>query len=276
MRGTELHREQQGAADRRFPEEWAPAPLPASTIRAGLPGESGQSQRPAPCRGGTVPVSTASAPAGSCCFLLFIPQHVLLPSLILGQRQSTSSCQGLLQGPTSPSDALCPQVKPGSPLQHPHSHPTENTPKPKPLCFTSSSRSGLSPGCPPGHPGTCAKAGGRGQGGKGGKDRGPRKGFQTQGHGQAVGPLLPTQHEAGVLLEGRALQTVTPRASGSAPSTLHRPPELQRKQRGARSKGGARLTCTEQQGPGDGAAQLHLSSLAPASAVSLALEAGAI
>lgn len=204
----------------------------------------------------------------------------MLPSLILGQRQSTSSCQGLLQGPTSPSDAPCPQVKPGSPLQHPQSHPTENTPKPKPLCFTSSSRSGLSPGCPPGHPGTCAKAGGRGQGRQGAqgnpRTQGPRKGFQTQGHGQAVGPLLPTQHEAGVLLEGRALQTVTPRASGSAPSTLHRPPELQRKQRGARSKGGARLTCTEQQGPGDGAAQLHLSSLAPASAVSLALEAGAI
>lgn len=175
MRGTELHREQQGAADRRFPEEWAPVPLPASTIRAGLPGGSGQSQRPVPCRGGTVPVSTASAPAGSCCFPLFIPQHVLLPSLILGQRQSTSTCRGLLQGPASPSDALCPQVKPGSPLQHPHSHPAENTPKPKPLCFTSSSRSGLSPGCPPGHPGTCAKAGGRGQGGQGAQGN-PRTG----------------------------------------------------------------------------------------------------
>lgn len=157
---------------------------------------------------------SAQPPAGEGLSLSAQPQPLLGAAASHSSFLSMSCCQvsssgrgrarpsagGFSRGPTSPSDALCPQVKPGSPLQHPHSHPAENTPKPKPLCFTSSSRSGLSPGCPPGHPGTCAKAGGRGQGGQetqggqGGQGQGAQKGFPNPGSWPGRWP--PPPHSA--------------------------------------------------------------------------------
>ena len=104
---------------------------------------------------------------------------------------------GASPGPRFPLGCPWPSGQARDPLQHPHSHPAENTPKPKPLCFTSSSRSGLSPGCPPGHPGTCAKAGGRGQGGQGtqggqgGQGQGAQKGFPNPGSWPGSWPPPP-------------------------------------------------------------------------------------
>lgn len=124
MRGTELHREQQGAADRCFPEEWAPAPLPASTIRAGLPGGVWAVPAPSPLQGRDCPCQHSLSP----CWELLLPTPHSSACLAAKSHPRAEAehlqLPGASPGPHFPLGCPLPsgqaRVPPPAPTQSPH------------------------------------------------------------------------------------------------------------------------------------------------------------